>query len=151
MEVVFTNGKDKRFIQLCNELDDYLNSVVGKEKQQKQYDKYNVLSDINDVVLLIECGNAISCGSFKEYNAETAEIKRVFVSEVNREKGLGKKVMGILENRAREKGYKKLILETSTSLNKAQNMYRKLGFEYIENYGQYKNMISSVCMEKLLS
>lgn len=150
MELIFTDGNDKRFIDLCHELDEYLNFVVGGEKQRKQYTQYNTLENIHDVVLIIENGEAIACGSFKEYEPGIAEIKRVFTKERSRNRGYSKSIMRALEERALNRGYKKLILETGLLLKEAMSMYIANGFHVIENYGQYINMPESVCMEKEL-
>ncbi|BAL01619.1 hypothetical protein OBV_44200 [Oscillibacter valericigenes Sjm18-20] len=72
MELIFTDGNNKRFIDLCHELDEYLNRIVGCEKQREQYIQYNELENIHDVALIIENGEAIACGSFKEYEPDTA-------------------------------------------------------------------------------
>ena len=127
MDLVVTDGNDQRFVRLCRELDDYLNTVLCPEKQKEQYARYNTLEDIHDVVLLLVHGDAVACGGFKEYGPGVAEIKR-----------------------AGSKGYKRLVLETGVSLEAAQKLYRNVGFHIIPNYGQYLNMRGSVCMEKLL-
>lgn len=100
MELIFTDGNNKRFIDLCHELDEYLNRIVGCEKQREQYIQYNELENIHDVALIIENGEAIACGSFKEYEPDTAEIKRVFTKESCRNHGCSKSIMGALEKRA---------------------------------------------------
>ncbi len=89
MQIVFTNGSDERFINLCHELDEYLNHAVGGEKQRKEYAQYNALEKIHDVVLIIENGTAVACGGIKEYEPDTAEIKRVFTRESFRNRGYG--------------------------------------------------------------
>ena len=150
MELVYTNGSDERFIELCRELDDFLNDVIGGEKQREKYNQYNKLTDIHDVILVVENGKAVGCGSYKRYNAEIAEIKRVFVRESHRGKGFSKHIMYALEQKARENGYKKLILETGNLLEAAINLYINCGYVIIENYGQYINMPESVCMMKEL-
>ena len=148
MELIFTDGNDKRFVELCHELDEYLNYVVGGEKQRKQYSQYNTLENIHDVVLIIENGEAVACGSFKEYEPGIAEIKRVFTKESFRNRGYSKSIMRALEERAFNRGFKKLILETGFLLKEAMGLYTANGFHVIENYGQYINMPESVCMEK---
>lgn len=148
IEIVYTDGSDPRFVELCGELDEYLNYIVGGEKQRAQYNKYNTLSDIHDVVLIVEDGKAVSCGSFKEYEPGTAEIKRVFTKENYRNRGYGKIIMKELEIRAINKGYTKFILETGDILKDAMKMYTSIGFHIIKNYGQYENMQESICMEK---
>ncbi|MFT9078275.1 GNAT family N-acetyltransferase [Ethanoligenens sp.] len=150
MELIFTDGNDKRFVELCHELDEYLNCVVGGEKQRKRYTQYNTLENIHDVVLIIKNGEAVACGSFKEYEPGIAEIKRVFTKVSFRNRGYSKSIMRVLEERALNKGYKKLILETGSLLKGAMGLYTVTGFHVIKNYGQYINMPESVCMEKEL-
>ncbi|MDD6769648.1 MAG: hypothetical protein SPJ62_11275 [Inconstantimicrobium porci] len=40
MKLIHTNGRDIRFINLCRELDDYLDDTVGKDKQNTEYNVY---------------------------------------------------------------------------------------------------------------
>ena len=61
MEIIYTNGKDKRFIELCHQLDEYLQVIIGIEKQKEQFDKHNTLDDIHYVILIINHCNAIGC------------------------------------------------------------------------------------------
>lgn len=150
MKIIFTDGNDKRFVSLCHELDEYLSYIVGDEKQKKQYSQYNTLKSIQNVALAIENGKAVACGSFKEYEHTTAEIKRVFTEEGFRNRGYSKSIIKALESKAIDKGYTRLILETGSLLKEAQQMYTGIGFHVIPNYGQYVNMPESVCMEKAL-
>lgn len=150
MNVLVTDGKDERFVLLCQKLDECLNDLVGGEKQRVQYVQYNTLDDIHDVVLIMEGDSAVGCGSFKHYDKEIAEVKRVFVNESYRGKRYGRVILENLEKLAKMKGYKKLILETGKPLVSAMHLYQGLGYHIIENYGPYVNMTESVCMEKVL-
>lgn len=58
--------------------------------------------------------------------------------------------MKLLENRAMEKGYKALILESGEPLVAAMGLYRNLGYGRIPNYGPYVDMQESVCLKKEL-
>lgn len=150
MEVVHTQGSDERFVQLCVQLDDFLNELVGGEKQRAQYAQYNTLQDIHDVVLIIDSGDAVGCGGIKRYDDNTAEVKRVFVDKNYRKKHYGSTIIKELENIARTKGFTRLILETGKPLVGAMKMYEKLGFGIIDNYGPYVDLKESICMEKVL-
>lgn len=150
MEFVETNGKNKDFVTLCRLLDDNLNRVVGGEKQRMQYTQYNQLDDIHDAIILYDQSIPIACASFKYYEKGTAEVKRVFVREEYRGRRLSLPLMKKLEEKAKMQGYQRLVLETGKLLTEAMGLYKKIGFMVIENYGQYKNMSESVCMEKLL-
>ena len=58
--------------------------------------------------------------------------------------------MELLENVAREQGFRYLILESGEPLVAAIALYKKIGYEIISNYGQYKDMPDSICMKKKL-
>lgn len=148
MEFIETDGRNIDFIMLCGMLDDNLNEIVGGEQQREQYNQYNTLVNIHDVVLLYDNNQPIACASFKEYEPGVAEVKRVFLRKEYRGKGLSKELMGRLEEKAKRQGYQKLILETGRPLKEAFGLYQKLGFDMIENYGQYRCMCDSICMSK---
>ncbi|WP_180182882.1 GNAT family N-acetyltransferase [Acinetobacter sp. YH01020] len=59
-------------------------------------------------------------------------------------RGLGKKVMALLENDALEKGIKKLYLKVLKENKVAINLYKKLNYVDIEEYDEY------IVMEKIL-
>lgn len=150
MQIKITNGQDGDFIQLCHALDRFLNELVGGEENRAQYIPYNALDDIHDVLVAYENDIPIGCASFKRYDDGSAEVKRVFVQEEYRSKGIGRVLMESLEQLAKDKGYSCLILESGEPLAAAMRLYRSLGYTVIPNYGQYVNMSDSVCMEKVL-
>lgn len=151
MELAYTDGRDPRFHALCRQLDEHLDEAVGGETQRTQYNRYNTLTSIHDVVLILEDGQAVACGGYKEYAPDTAEIKRVFAKPECRGRGYGRAVMAALETRAAQRGYTRLILETGHMLHAAIGLYTAIGFRRIPNYGQYRCMEHSICMEKRIS
>lgn len=150
MNFIYTDGCNQDFVKLCHLLDDYLNEITGGEENRKQYIKYNTLEDIHDVVLAYDNTNPVGCASFKLYENKVAEVKRVFVKKEYRGKGISKKLMGLLEKRATEKGFYKLLLETGAPLVESFNLYNSLDYLVIDNYGQYKNLKESICMQKVV-
>lgn len=150
MRFIYTNGENPDFIGLCHDLDDFLNELVGGEKNRAEYIPYNKLDDIHDVIVAYDEDIPVGSAGFKKYDDECAEVKRVFIKREYRGKGISKKLMELLEERARNKGYKYLILESGESLVAAMSLYRKIGYKVIPNYGQYKDMPDSVCMKKEL-
>lgn len=149
MRIVHTDGTDSRFIELCRELDHFLNETVGVE-EQSEYNQYNTLEDIHNVVLLIENEKAVACGSCKEFEEGVAEIKRVFVKKEYRRRGFSRTLIDVIESEARNNGYKSLVLETGNQLKVAFKMYQSMGYEVTDNFGQYENMPDSICMKKTL-
>lgn len=150
MRFIYTNGENPDFIGLCHDLDDFLNELVGGEKNRAEYIQYNKLDDIHDVIVAYDEDTPVGSAGFKKYDDECAEVKRVFIKREYRGKGISKKLMELLEERAKNKGYKYLILESGEPLAAAMSLYRKIGYKVIPNYGQYKDMPDSVCMKKEL-
>ncbi|MBD5548380.1 MAG: GNAT family N-acetyltransferase [Lachnospiraceae bacterium] len=150
MRIEYTDGRDRNFIELCHELDDFLNEIVGGEENIAEYLQYNKLDDIHDVVVAYENDVPVGSASFKKYDDECAEVKRVFVKKEYRGRGISNILMKMLEERAREKGFKYFILESGEPLVSAMALYRKSGYKVIPNYGQYVDMEESVCMKKKL-
>ena len=112
MRFVYTDGSSLDFMELCHELDDFLNELVGGEENRAEYIPYNQLDDIHNVIVAYDDDIPVGSAGFKRYNDECAEVKRVFVKEEYRCKGIANKLMGLLENAAREQGYRYLILES---------------------------------------
>ena len=150
MKILHTNGGNTDFVNLCKLLDLSLDEIVGGNIQRAKYDQYNQLNDIKDAVIIYINDEPVASGSFKFYQNDIAEIKRIFVKKEFRRQGLSKIIMKELEEKAIAAGYKKLILETGELLAASLGLYKSIGFRIIENYGQYKNMKESVCMEKVL-
>lgn len=149
MKILHTDGKNQDFIGLCQLLDENLNEIVGGAEQREKFDPFNQLDDIHDVVVLYQDNEPVGSGSFKYYQDGIAEIKRIFVKKEHRGRGYSKILMGELEKKALEAGYAKFILETGEILQASVALYKSVGFRVIENYGQYRDIPESVCMEKV--
>lgn len=148
LEIIAANGENADFIKLTKLLDEELSKQYGE--LQKQYDKYNRLDDINDVIIIYEDEIPAACGAIKEYDSDSIELKRIFVKQEFRQRGLSKLVLGELEELGREKGYKYALLETGIKQHEAINLYKNSGYETIQNYGQYEGNGNSICMKKAL-
>jgi putative acetyltransferase len=64
-------------------------------------------------------------------NEKTCELRKMYLSKEVRGKGLGKSILNSLINKAREKHYKKIILETISPLTIAISLYKQFGFKEI--------------------
>lgn len=149
-QFVKTDGENEAFIELCGKLDATLNTVIGAEKQQKQYDQYNQCDSIHDTIIIYHDNKPVGCGAYKLYDEETVELKRIYVDESVRGAGLGKELVRRLEADARIAGFRYAVLETGKKLTNAVKLYSRMGYKVIPNYGQYVDMPESVCMSKKL-
>lgn len=148
LELLKTNSKNADFIELIQLLDKDLGERYGE--LQKQYDKHNKVDYINDVIIIYKNKIPAACGAFKEYNNNSAEIKRIFVKKENRQQGLAKLIVNKLEELVKDKGYKYALLETGIKQHEAISLYENIGYEVIENYEPYVGNTNSVCMKKTL-
>ncbi len=112
------------------------------------FTQFNKLDTIKNVVVIYEDSIAAGCGAIKKYDDGIAEIKRMFVKEEFRGKGIAKEVLSELEHWAKELGFEECILETGIMLTNAINLYTNCGYLRIPNYGQYVGVPTSVCMKK---
>lgn len=147
-ELVRTNGTDKDFHLLVEQLDRYLSVINGD--QDAFFSSYNKLDDIRNVVLFYEEDSPVGCGAFKKYDDSSVEIKRMFVHPAFRGKGIAGIILNELESWAAEEGYTFAVLETAKTMEPAVNLYKKSGYSIIPNYGQYIGVALSVCMQKPL-
>ncbi|QKJ64335.1 GNAT family N-acetyltransferase [Flavobacterium sp. M31R6] len=115
------------------------------------YAQHNTLDKINHVAVCYQDDVAIGCGAFKKFDSNTVEIKRMFVHPDHRGKGIASAVLKELEIWASEIHYANCVLETGKNNPEAIAMYQKNGYEIISNYGQYKNIETSVCLKKSIS
>lgn len=148
LKIIRTNSDNEDFVKLVRLLDKELSIRDGNE--HGFYAQFNKLDAIKHAVVIYQNDVAIGCGAFKEYNSPTAEIKRMYVLEDYRGKGLAVEILAELEKWALETGYRKAILETGLKQPEAIRLYQKCGYLQIPNYGQYVGVENSVCMEKSL-
>jgi len=147
MKLLRTNSQNEDFIQLVKMLDEYLAYVDGED--HAFYDQFNKIDLLQHCIVLYEGENPVGCGALKKYDAETVEIKRMFIIPDYRRKGYASAILTELEKWAKELQYKKLILETGTGQKEAIKLYKKT-YQQIENYGQYRGVETSVCFKKVL-
>ncbi len=147
MKLLRTNSENQDFIQLVKMLDEYLAYVDGDD--HAFYDQFNKIDSLQHCIVLFEEENPVGCGAIKGYDGETAEIKRMFVIPEFRGKGYATAILNELEQWAEELQFKKVILETGTGQKEAIKLYTKT-YQQIENYGQYKDVETSVCFSKQL-
>lgn len=79
-------------------------------------------------------GKPIGCGGFKPDENGAAYVKRMWVAESARGLGLGRRLLQEIEEKARERGYRMIRLETEKSLAEAQQLYRTSGFSEVEPF-----------------
>lgn len=93
-------------------------------------------------------GEALGMAALVDRSAGTSELKRMFVHDRARGKGVASAIMAAIERHALEVDASIIQLETGPKQPEAIALYEKHGFRIIPNFGQYIGDESSVCMQK---
>lgn len=149
LQIIRTDSSNPDFRLLVSLLDQDL--AVRDGAEHAFYAQYNKLDKIQQVVVACQEGMAVGCGAIKAYESGVAEVKRMYVRESYRGQGIARQVLEELERWAAELGYTSCILETGKNQPEAISLYQKCGYKTIPNYGQYKGVANSVCMQKQLA
>jgi putative acetyltransferase len=99
-------------------------------------------------------GNAIGCGGVALF-ADFAEVKRMYVREAARGRGVAQALLKRLEAEARGAGLSALRLETGDRQHAAMRLYERAGFTRCGAFGAYAAMppdavATSIFFEKSL-
>ena len=95
-------------------------------------------------------GVAVGCAAVV-LGPRHGELKRLFVLPERRGGGIGVALLAFLERAARERGCRRLMLETGVLQHEALTLYGRAGFAPCEPFGDYRPDPLSVFMYKDLS
>ena len=79
-------------------------------------------------------GAPIGCGGVQRVDDRTGEVKRMWIDAGWRGLGLGGRLLAELEATARDLGYRRVVLDTNSTLVEAVAMYEGAGYRPIERY-----------------
>ena len=93
-------------------------------------------------------GDLLAVGALKELDRDHAEVKSMHTVQVARGRGLGRTMVEHLIAVARERGYRRLSLETGSMAEfaPARALYASAGFELCEPFGEYRHSPNSTYM-----
>jgi putative acetyltransferase len=84
----------------------------------------------------------VGTGALKQIDAETAELKRLWLLEQYHGRKIGYAIVQRLFAFAREKGYQRIRLQTGHEQVRALAFYKKLGFYQIPSYNGAEDEVS---------
>jgi len=148
LRLVRTTSESPDFRILVQLLDQDLAERDGAE--HGFYAQYNKIDLIRHAVVAYQHDLPVGCGAFKEFEAGTVEIKRMYVQSECRQQGVARAVLGELEMWASELGYATAVLETGKRQPEAIALYQRSGYDFTPNYGQYVGIENSVCLRKVI-
>jgi GNAT superfamily N-acetyltransferase len=83
-------------------------------------------------------GDLAGCAGLRRHGPQVAELKRMYVRAGYRRRGLARVLLRAAEERARELGYRQLVLETGSQQPEALALYTASGYQPIEGFGYYR-------------
>jgi GNAT superfamily N-acetyltransferase len=93
-------------------------------------------------------GREVCCGGYKRLPDGACEIKRMYVAEEARGRGVARRLLRELERRAGEHGYTIARLDTGPRQPHARRLYKSAGYAEIGNFNE--NPVASFFGEKSL-
>jgi putative acetyltransferase len=112
----------------------------GYEPHQQHGLSLDKLFQPNIAFFIARAGvEAVGCGGVA-FDDGFAEVKRMYVRPAARGTGVAPAVLARLEQEARAKGYRHLMLETGDDLAAAHRLYERAGFRRCEAFGPYRTM-----------
>ncbi len=96
-----------------------------------QADPEQTDADLGDVFLVLtgSDGRIVGCGGLYPVSATEAEIRKMYFLPDARGKGYGRRLLTALIGAARDRGYRRVVLETAAVLKEAIALYRSAGFK----------------------
>ncbi len=146
--LIRTTSTNPDFQTLVVALDQDLS--IRDDAEHAFYAQFNKITLIKHAIVAYENGGPVGCGAIRTYDAETMEVKRMYVIPAMRGKGVAATILKELENWAAALNYTKLVLETGKKQPEAIALYQKSQYQIIPSYGQYLNVENSICFGKIL-
>ena len=88
------------------------------------------------------------CVALRQLSERTCEMKRLFVRDMFRGKGIGRLLIETIIQKAKEIGYERMLLDTlPPRMNDAIALYRSIGFKEIAPY--YDNPVEGAIFMEL--
>jgi putative acetyltransferase len=94
-----------------------------------------ILDKGGNVFLALYNGKLVGCCALQVHDLHTCELGKMAVDPSAQGKGIGFMLGKALVDKARQRGFKRIILEGNTKMAASISLYRKLGFQEVP-FGQ---------------
>jgi len=135
------DGPDARLLR--DELTADLHGRYGKETEP------GVKPTAADLLVFLVArdrdGAPLGCGGLRRLDADTVELKRMYVRPVGRGRGIARRLLAALEAQAARHGAKRVLLETGELQHEAISLYGSSGYGPVPCWGAYADSPISRC------
>ena len=97
-------------------------------------------------------GELVGVGAMRKLDVDHAELKSMHTLAKSRGMGVGKGMVAHIEQFAQRSGIKRMSLETGTNeaFKPARELYKSLGYQSCDAFGDYVLSEDNMCMTKLI-
>ena len=97
-------------------------------------------------------GDLMGVGAMRTLDKDHAELKSMHTLAKSRGLGVGKAIIAHIEDFARSSGIERISLETGTNeaFRPARELYKSLGYQSCDAFGDYVLSEDNMCMTKLI-
>jgi putative acetyltransferase len=97
-------------------------------------------------------GEIVGVGAIRKLDAHHAELKSMHTLAKSRGSGVGRAMVAHIEDFARSSGIERMSLETGTNeaFKPARELYKYLGYNSCDAFGDYVLSEDNMCMTKLI-
>jgi GNAT superfamily N-acetyltransferase len=137
----FVDWHRQRHLEDLELIDEYFDKKDFEEELASLPGKYSPPK--GRLLLALYDGQPAGCVALREIDAQTCEMKRMFVYTQFHGKGLGRALAEKIINEARMIGYLSMKLDTSIRQVEAQGLYKNMGFRQIDPYYELPKKIEN--------
>jgi putative acetyltransferase len=135
---------------LIAELNAYLLSIFPPEACSHMTVEQMNQPDTTVFIARDDHGHPVACGALRRHADGIGEVKRMFTRPAFQGRGLGGRMVALIEDLARREGFSHLVLETGLGLEAAWHVYERAGFTRCGPVLTYPDIPTSVFYEKSL-
>ena len=126
MKIGFLDVISEEVIQLFSEQDDFMIDFLGDDSVY--YIRYSKNENIKNVWVAYFDELPIGCVAYRKKSTDVGEVKRMFIKNEYRGRGISKSLLDMVEQHAKQCGDHTLHLSTRITLEPAITLYRHSGF-----------------------
>lgn len=138
MKITSLDFISEEIIKLFYEQDDYMMDFLGADGVY--YTRYSKTEKIKRVWLAYFRELPIGCVAYCKKSSDVGEVKRMFIKEEYRGRGISKLMLNMVQQYAKQCGDYKLHLSTRITLEPAITLYLHSGFFETFRDGLYVEM-----------
>lgn len=110
----------------------YRGSIEGVSKWLRNYPADEFAAPGGGMLMGLYDGVPVTGGAFRRFDAETAELKRIWTDSRHRRRGYARALLAELEKEIAARGYTRIYLTTGDKQPEAEELYLTTGYRRLD-------------------